>query len=214
MRDKTGWPRVAIDQDGVLANFDAGIADHLGLDRPVGAEWNWMICAFPNAEGPVYADGTRSCGRFASRNQMWKAVERELLFATLPVQDDTVIDGMRELNQIAHTTLITSAHPWARLDKLYWMHGNRIDTDDAVFTHHSDKWRYPFDYLIEDKPSTLKSCYYDSRGSGARPDNGMQHRPTVVRRRQPWNEDSLTWDESVDCFAEFVDLVRSDKEAS
>lgn len=203
--------RIAIDMDGVLFDFDQGIADYLRVDKDDhDLHWDWFLCKGEKGgcdpKGPLTElESCAHCRLFPSRNRLWKAIRANHLFAKLPLMDDTVVEGMARLNAIPDTVtvIMTSAHPWARADKLWALESRGLHARDIVFTHYNDKHLYPFDWIIDDKPSTLNACYALGERFFARKPDGW---PSVVRRNHSWNQEAKC-DYDVDSFGEFADLV-------
>lgn len=177
--------RLAIDLDGVVANFNAGWVRFYNrdfdADLTVDLVDDWDV--IPRIT------------HFASMGQFWDwaaDLDGSSLFRHLDTFPDAV-PALEDLDRMGHHIAIVTTKPdFAVHDTLCWLGERRIPTTEV--------------HITDDKPAVEADVYLDDAPHQLRRIRRNRPEAVVVRFVRPWNapldgvEDIHTWDE-------FVELV-------
>ena len=172
--------RLAIDLDGVVADFNGG----------------WMR-AYNEAYGTeltpdqvTFWDGLHELTHFEDMGAFWRWASDHgghSVFRHLEVYDGAV-EALRRLNRRGHDIVVITSKPdWAIHDTLEWLADHRIPTREIHIT--DDKYEIDCDVYLDDSPYKLPEYVRE------RPDR------LVCRFVRPWNEpvdgavDVESWEE-------------------
>lgn len=178
--------RLAIDLDGVVADFNAGwisrYNEEFGETIPHDAVTTW--------------DGLHELTHFPNMSGFWRWAQGRgdgSIFRHLDTYDGAV-DTLWRLMKSGHQIVITTSKPgWAIHDTFAWISEHRIPTREVHIT--DEKWRVPADVYLDDSPWQISEIH------------SMRPEADVVRFVRPWNEhvpgvhDVAGWDEYEDLVA-------------
>lgn len=134
-----------LDMDGVVADWNRGAEEFLGVKRPVT---------------DVNPDGRWN-------HEQWQLIkDNERFFSTLPLMNhahELVRVARKFRNELGYELLFLTAiprdndHPWAFQDKVYWARDYFPDVPVHFGPYSHDKWRHckPNDILVDDRASNI-----------------------------------------------------------
>lgn len=178
--------RLAIDLDGVVANFHAGWI----------ARYNQEFATTIPLDATTEWDDLHTLTHFPSMGEFWawaRGRDAPSVFRWLTTYDDAV-PALEELARHHVIVIVTQKPRWAIHDTFAWLSDNRIPTTEVHITR--DKASVVADVYLDDAPHHLLSI------RDARPD------AAVCRMVRPWNQ-PIPGVHDVESWPDFVSLVRS-----
>ena len=156
---------LGIDIDGVLADLSAAlrplIKEEFGVDlqKSEVVRWNY------------YIEIVGTMGHMLAMMDMaWDS-------DCIPLEEPDIAQTMKRLKNHCHRLIISSRTPASHPAVVAWLHEQGIGYDSlALLGAGEDKFEYPLDVLIDDRPSMVEV---------------VRQYPTkfLLLRDQPWNRD-------------------------